>query len=187
MPGCVHLDGECLGRRCCCDRFWWCPEQRARLVLAFSRGPDDDPAGMLAPEPGGGFLAARLVTWCVATQAAICGGHGAAATDAMARVMTAATGVIWGPVIALPASSSVPDSARGAAGYGPASVHRKSGIDILAQRLVARVIRTGGVLELDTEDDETDYKRLITASKRAPNLPFGKQLRIRTVGPYLSD
>jgi hypothetical protein len=66
-------------------------------------------------------------------------------------------------------------------------VHRKSGIDILAQRLVARVIRTGGVLELDTEDDETDYKRLITASKRAPNLPFGKQLRIRTVGPYLSD
>jgi hypothetical protein len=92
-----------------------------------------------------------------------------------------------GPVIALPASSSVPDSARGAAGYSPASVYRKSGIDILAQRLVARVIRAGGVLELNTEDDETDYKRLITASKRAPNLPFGKQLRIRTVGPYLSD
>jgi hypothetical protein len=60
-------------------------------------------------------------------------------------------------------------------------------IDVQAQHLVARVIAAGDILEVDTEDDEIDYKRLITASKRAPNLPFGKQLRLRTVGPYGSD
>ena len=60
-------------------------------------------------------------------------------------------------------------------------------IDGQAQDLVARVIRAGGVLELDLEDDETDYKHLLTAAKRAPNLPFGKQLRMRSVGPYWSD
>jgi len=63
----------------------------------------------------------------------------------------------------------------------------KPAIDGEAQRLVARVIAAGGILEVDTEDDETDYKRLITASKRAPNLPFGKQLRLRAVGPFGSD
>ena len=57
----------------------------------------------------------------------------------------------------------------------------------MAERLVARVTRAGGVLEVDTEDDETDYEQLVTAARRAPSLPFGKQLRIRTVGPYGSD
>jgi len=62
-----------------------------------------------------------------------------------------------------------------------------STVDEQAQALVARVIRAGGVVQLDLEGDETDYKRLITASKRAPNLPFAKQLRMRSVGPYWSD
>jgi hypothetical protein len=57
----------------------------------------------------------------------------------------------------------------------------------MAERLVSRVIRAGGVLEVDTEDDETAYEQLITAARRAASLPFGKQLRIRTVGPYGSD
>ena len=48
-------------------------------------------------------------------------------------------------------------------------------------------MRAGGVLEVDTEDDEIDYEQLIRAARRAPNLPFGKQLRIRAVGPCGSD
>lgn len=74
---------------------------------------------------------------------------------------------------------------RSAPPSSPAS--RRARIEVLAERLVAQVIKAGGVLEVDTEDEETDYEQLITAARRAPNLPFGKQLRIRAVGPYGSD
>jgi hypothetical protein len=57
-------------------------------------------------------------------------------------------------------------------------------IDEQAEDLVARVIQAGGVLELDTEDDDTDYQRLCKAAKKMPNLPFGKQLRTRTTGSW---
>lgn len=60
-------------------------------------------------------------------------------------------------------------------------------IDDQALDLVRRVIGEGGVLEVDLEDDKTDYKHLFAAAKRAPNLPFGKQLRMRSFGPYWSD
>lgn len=73
------------------------------------------------------------------------------------------------------------------AGSGPGNASRGARTDLLAERLVAQVIRTGGVLEVDTDDDEIDYEQLVRAAKRAPNLPFGKQLRIRAVGPYGSD
>jgi hypothetical protein len=49
---------------------------------------------------------------------------------------------------------------------------------------VDRVVQAGGLLPLDPEDNITNYERLITASKRSTNLPFGKQLRMRSVGPY---
>jgi len=70
---------------------------------------------------------------------------------------------------------------------GRVGAYQGKGTDATAERLVARVIRAGGVLEVNTEDDETDYKQLITAARRAPSLPSGKQLRIRTVGPFGSD
>jgi hypothetical protein len=69
----------------------------------------------------------------------------------------------------------------------PVRAPRALDIDRQAEDLVRRVIRAGGVLELDLEDDETDYKGLCAAAKRAPNLPFGKQLKMRSVGPYWSD
>jgi len=52
--------------------------------------------------------------------------------------------------------------------------------------LVARVIQAGGALELDTEDNDTDYKLLCKAAKKAQNLPFGKQLRMRSIGSWWS-
>jgi hypothetical protein len=55
-----------------------------------------------------------------------------------------------------------------------------------AEDLAARVIEAGGTLELDTEDDDTDYERLCKAAKQAPNLPFGKQLRTRKIGSWWS-
>jgi hypothetical protein len=75
--------------------------------------------------------------------------------------------------------------ARPAARSSPAS--RTARVDVLAERLVAQVIRAGGVLQVGTSDEETDYEQLIKAAKRAPSLPSGKQLRIRAIGPYGSD
>jgi hypothetical protein len=73
------------------------------------------------------------------------------------------------------------------AASSPGSASRGARTDVLAERLVAQVMRASGVIEVDTEDDEIDYEQLIRAARRAPNLPFGKQLRIRSVGPYGSD
>lgn len=88
--------------------------------------------------------------------------------------------------LAVAPPATVADRHRSAAAQS-AGRSRKPAIDLQPQHLVARVIAADGILEVDTEDDETDYERLITASKHAPNLPFGKQLRLRTVGPYGSD
>ena len=51
---------------------------------------------------------------------------------------------------------------------------------------MARVLQAEGALELDTKDDDTDYKRLCKAARKAPNLPFGKQLRTRNTGSWWS-
>lgn len=56
----------------------------------------------------------------------------------------------------------------------------------LARQLVTRVIEAGGVLEASADEGRKHYEQLIAASRRAPNLPFGKQLRIRSAGPYWS-
>jgi hypothetical protein len=74
-----------------------------------------------------------------------------------------------------PASPRAGGSAGGRTGKRPAEV------------LVARVIRAGGVLAIGTGKDETDYKGLFRAAKEAPNLPFGKQLRLRGAGPWWED
>lgn len=60
-------------------------------------------------------------------------------------------------------------------------------VDERAEDLVARVVQAGGVLEIDAEDYGTDYKGLCKAAKQAPNLPFGKQLRVRKAGPWWAD
>jgi hypothetical protein len=77
--------------------------------------------------------------------------------------------------------------AASAAASSPGSASGGAPIDVLAERLVAQVMRAGGVLDVGTEDDETGYEQLVRAARRAPNLPSGKQLRIRAVGPYGSD
>jgi hypothetical protein len=54
----------------------------------------------------------------------------------------------------------------------------------LAESLVARVLEGGGVLEVGADEDGTDYPRLIKVSGQVPNLPFGKQLRLRSKGSW---
>lgn len=54
----------------------------------------------------------------------------------------------------------------------------------LAESLVARVLARGGVLEVGADEDGTDYQQLIKVSRRVPNLPFGKQLRLRSKGSW---
>jgi hypothetical protein len=83
------------------------------------------------------------------------------------------------------ARSSTTGSVRPASLTVPAT--STPAIDRQAENLVRRVIRAGGVLVLDLEDDETDYKALFAAAKRATSLPFGKQLKMRSVGPHWSD
>jgi hypothetical protein len=69
-------------------------------------------------------------------------------------------------------------------------VSRSPGVptfDERADNLVVQVIQAGGVLQIDAQDDDTDYKGLCKAAKKAPNLPFGKQLRVRSTGPWWAD
>jgi hypothetical protein len=55
-----------------------------------------------------------------------------------------------------------------------------------AEVLVRRVLDAGGALEINGEQDHKNYEPLILASKGAPSLPFGKQLRKRSKGGFLS-
>jgi hypothetical protein len=57
---------------------------------------------------------------------------------------------------------------------------RERTIDDLAADLVARVVAAGGVLEADDSLDGDAGKRLVAASRHAPGLPLGKQLRLRS-------
>jgi hypothetical protein len=52
---------------------------------------------------------------------------------------------------------------------------------------VARVVAAGGVLEADDDSLAGDAgERLVAASRHAPGLPFGKQLRLRSRGVLCS-
>jgi hypothetical protein len=92
---------------------------------------------------------------------------------------------------------SVAENARRVSGRSPVRSRRAGTrvsrptsvrtIDEQAEDLVGRVIRTGGVLPIGAEDDDMDYERLCKAAKRAPNLPFGKQLCVRNIGPWWAD
>lgn len=53
-----------------------------------------------------------------------------------------------------------------------------------AENLVRRILAAGGTLKIDTREDTTDYEPLMRAAKRARSLPFGKQLRWRTIGQW---
>jgi len=55
-------------------------------------------------------------------------------------------------------------------------------IDELAANLVARVLAAGGVLEADDSLAGAAGERLVAASRHAPGLPFGKQLRLQSPG-----
>lgn len=54
----------------------------------------------------------------------------------------------------------------------------------IAENLVRSVLAAGGTLKIDTREDTTDYEPLMRAAKRAQSLPFGKQLRWRTIGQW---
>jgi len=61
---------------------------------------------------------------------------------------------------------------------------RVQAIDELAANLVARVVAAGGVLEADDSLAGAAGERLVAASRHAPDLPFGKQLRLRSRSVY---
>jgi hypothetical protein len=62
--------------------------------------------------------------------------------------------------------------------YGPP----KPTIHEMAMALVERVVRAGGVVEVERHADRSYFDKLIAASKSVPNLPFGKQLRFQSAG-----
>jgi hypothetical protein len=62
------------------------------------------------------------------------------------------------------------------------SALRVQDIDELAADLLARVVAAGGVLEADDSLAGAAGERLVAASRQAPGLPFGKQLRLRSRG-----
>lgn len=64
------------------------------------------------------------------------------------------------------------------------SAARVHDIDDLAADLVARVMAAGGVLEADDSLAGDAGERLVAASRNAPGLPFGKQLRLRSRGIF---
>ncbi|MFW6033847.1 MAG: hypothetical protein ACOC9R_01820 [bacterium] len=75
-----------------------------------------------------------------------------------------------------PAPAMVTPSATPATAIAPSSREE------LAEQLVKQLLAAGGVLEIDTREDRTDYEALVRAAKRAPSLPYGKQLRMRQKG-----
>lgn len=95
-------------------------------------------------------------------------------------ISTSAAGTASGPSARVPAPRQEP-------GKSSPRLPRALTIHEQAEDLVARVIQAGGALELDAEDDDTDYKLLCKAAKKAPNLPFGKQLRTRNIGSWRSN
>ena len=74
-----------------------------------------------------------------------------AATPTMFGQLPWDTAEMGRPAIKQPPPADGPGGAS-----GPSGASRRTGTDAMAERLVSRMVRVGGMIEVDTEDDETD-------------------------------